>query len=262
MGTSSHNPGQSGHSPLVPSWVDDNNTSVLAAPIAPNADPSRFSVPKGNMTRFAGSGSGNGNGNLRSATSQYVRSSTGGARNAVARLGSARGSTAKLLGAIGAFSSGGASRAQEFLKTYNLVGKRADDALRSITDLICPDGGTTNEGIVRDAYIDTLAETPELRTLNFEDLTPDQLMVVLQGCISRVVLGKLLNDIGNKVLSIPESLQRVKNLKDRMISFVKGIVGDAFIRLGIQPSNIHQKDANELTDNVYEQVYAIFAEVD
>ena len=87
-------------------------------------------------------------------------------------------------------------------------------------------------------------------------------MVVLQGCISRVVLGKLLNDIGNKVLSIPESLQRVKNLKDRMISFVKGIVGDAFIRIGIQPSNIHQKDANELTDNVYEQVYAIFAEVD
>lgn len=29
-------------------------------------------------------------------------------------------------------------------------------------------------------------------------------------------------------------------------SFVKGIVGDAFIRLGIQPSSIHQKDANEL----------------
>ena len=86
MGTSSHNPGQSGHSPLVPSWVDDNNTSVLAAPIAPNADPSRFSVPKGNMTRFAGSGSDNGNGNLRSAASQYVRSSTGGARNATARF--------------------------------------------------------------------------------------------------------------------------------------------------------------------------------
>lgn len=261
MGTSSHNPGQSGHSPLVPSWVDDGNTSELATPIAPNADSARFSAPKGNMTRFAGNNS-SGSGNLRSAASQYVRSSTGGARNAVIRLGSARSSTAKLLGAIGAFSSGGASRVQKFLETYNLVGKRADYALVSIADLICPDGGTTNEGIVRDAYIDTIAETPELRTLNFEDLTPDQLMVVLKGCIARVVLGKMLNDIGNKVLSVPESLLRVKNLKDRMLSFVKGIVGDAFLRLGIQPSNINQRDANQLTDNIYEQVYSIFSETD
>lgn len=276
MGTSSHNSGQSGHSPLVPSWVDNESVDSflldvdlgrdinrdLSGIIAPNAEPSRFANPKGYMTRFAGSGIGGSDGNLRSAVSQYVRMSTGGAKNAVLRLGSARNSTVHLIRSIGAFSSGGVTGVQQYLKVYNLEGKRADEALRNITDLICPDGGTTNEGIVRDAYIDTIADIPDLRLLNFEDLTLDQLMIVLQGCITRVVIGKLLNDIGNKVLNIPESLLHVLDLKDRMITFVKGIVNDAFLRLGIHANNIYQQDAYELTNQVFEQVYAIFEEAD
>lgn len=260
MGTSSHNPGQSGHSPLVPSWVDDEqeNNNSLTAPIAPDALPNRFSDARGNMTRFAGS-RGEAS-NLRKAASEYVRSSTGGAHNAAKRLGSAKGSTAILFNTVGAFSSGGATAAQEYLRTYNLIGKRADQALRDITDLICPDGGTTNEGIVRDAYIDTISEIPELREINFEDLSPEQMMIVLKGCIARVVIGRLLNDIGNKVIAIPDSLKNIEKLKERMISFVEGIVCDAFIRLEITADNINQREAETLTVNVYEQVYAIFAE--
>lgn len=259
MGTSSHNPGQNGHSPMVPSWVDDEQEVIpaIATPIDPNADSERFSDPRGNMTRFARTGRYD---NLRHAASQYVKHSVGGAHNAFQRLGLARHNTAILVGAVGAYSLGGAAGVQEYLKTYDLIGKRADEALRSITDLICSDGGTTNEGIVRDAYIDTIAETPELRSVNFEELTPAQLMIVLQGCITRVVIGRLLNDIGNKVLTVPESLQNIKNLKDRVITFVNGVVSDSFTRLNIHPDNIHQHETQELTNSVYFQVYEIFAE--
>ena len=260
MGTSSRNLGQSGHSPLVPSWVDDEgegNVSVISTPMAPNADPDRFSEPRGNMTRFARNGNTD---NFERAVSQYVTKSIGGTHNAVQRLGTARRSTAILFGAVGSFYRNGAAGTQEFLKTYSLIGKNADEALISITDIVCSDGGTTNEGIVRDAYIDTIAETAELRMLNFEELQPEQMLLILQGCIARVVIGKILNDIGNKLIVIPESLQNVKNLKKQMILYVEGVVKDSFTRLNIHPDSIHPEETQELTNSVYEQIYSIFAE--
>lgn len=257
MGTSSHNSGQSGHTPLVPSWVDGDGGNVTA-PIAPNGNPQRFSGAKGNMTRFAGGG-GSSTHNFRNAVSKYVRHSTGGPQGAVSRLGSAKSSTAKLVGMLGAFSEGGAGAAQDYLKSYNLIGIRADEALRSITDLICDDGGTTNEGIARDAYIDTLADMKELRGINFENMLPEQIMLFLNGCMARIVVGKLLNDIGNKTLSIPDSLQKAGNVKKRMVNLVKGLIGDIVEKMSLKPDKIRKEQAQSVTDQVYEKIYSSFA---
>ncbi len=255
MGTSSHNSGQNGHTPLVPSWVD-GDAGNISAPIMPNGDSKRFSAAKGNMTRFAENGKIH---NFKNSVSQYVRHSTGGVWGAVNRLGSAKASTAKLVGVVGAYSEGGAGAVQDYLKTYNLIGVRADEALRSITDLICHDGGTTNDGIARDAYIDTLAELKELRSINFEDLQPDQIILFLEGCMARVVVGKLLNDIGNKTLSVPYSLQKAGNVKRRMTNLVKGLIGDIFTNMNLTPDKIQKEKAQSISDSVYEKVYRSFA---
>ena len=255
MGTSSHNPGQNGHTPLVPSWVDGDDSNI-SAPIMPNGDPQRFSAAKGNMTRFAENGKAQ---NFKNSVSQYVRHSTGGVQGAVNRLGSAKTSTARLVGVVGAYSEGGAGAVQDYLKTYNLIGVRADEALRSITDLICNDGGTTNEGIARDAYIDTLADLKELRSKNFEELHPDQIMLFLEGCMARIVVGRLLNDIGNKTLSVPDSLQKAGNVKRRMTNLVKGLIGDIFTNMNLTPDRIQKDKAQSISDSVYEKVYRSFA---
>ena len=255
MGTSSHNPGQNGHTPLVPSWVDGDDGNI-SAPIMPNGDSQRLSAAKGNMTRFAENGNAH---NFKNSVSQYVRHSTGGVRGAVNRLGSAKASTAKLVGIVGAYSEGGAGAVQDYLKTYNLIGVRADEALRSITDLICDDGGPTNEGIVRDAYIDTLADLKELRSVNFEDLHPDQIMLFLEGCMARIVVGRLLNDIGNKTLSVPDSLQKAGNVKKRMTNLVKGLIRDIFTDMNLTPDRIQKDKAQSISVSVYEKVYRSFA---
>lgn len=257
MGTSSRNMGKNGNTPLVPSWLNGDSENDITAPIPTNADPNRFSVPRGNITRFSGGGD---SGDLHRAVSQYVKHSSGGVSNAVKNLGSARNSTAKLIEVLGAFSRGGATDVQEYLKCYNLIGKPAAEAFREITELICDDGGTTNEGIVRDAYLDTLAETLELREIMFEKLNPEQILVILEGMVSRVVMGKLLNDIGRKVLHIPESLKKAGNVKKRIMEFVKGVVSDAFARLKIDPSSIRIDQSHQITDQVYYQVFSIFAE--
>lgn len=254
MGTSSHNSGQSGHTPLVPSWVYGEE-GVIDAPIEPNGDSQRFAAARGNMTRFAANGNIR---NFKKAVSEYVGNSTGGARRAVDRLGSARKSTAVLVGVLGAYSEGGAVAVQDYLRTYNLIGARADEALRSITELICGDGGTTDEGIARDAYIDTLADMKELRGVQFEDLVPSQIMLFLEGCMARIVVGKLLNDIGNKTLSIPDSLRRAGNVKKRMINLVKGLIGDIATKINLSPDKIQKEKAQSICDDVYERVFLSF----
>lgn len=116
MGTSSVFGGQGGASPLVPSFVgeagapsaddaanaadpDDDGDGTpppsdppqppQRPPVPPNADPTRFTAARNNFSRFASSG-GADRASLGRALSHYVGSSTGGARGAAGRMGSAR----------------------------------------------------------------------------------------------------------------------------------------------------------------------------
>src|SRR5262245_38983173 len=122
MGTSSAFGGQGGDTPLVPSWLGDGGAPPAAPdgappvtpadgapppaaapapparpPIPPAADATRFSAARNNFSRFARSG-GSDRRSLGRALSQYVGSSSGGARTAAARMGSARRAGSKLLG--------------------------------------------------------------------------------------------------------------------------------------------------------------------
>lgn len=120
MGTSGSYGGPAPGSPLVPTWVDPIGSppigpglpppdiaqpdgvpspTVPAAPSArPNPQPApagNFTVPRSNFTRYARSG-GNDRTSLGRAVSSYVSSGTGGARRAAQRMGSSRGTTARL----------------------------------------------------------------------------------------------------------------------------------------------------------------------
>ena len=95
MGTSTRNIGQSGHNPLIPTWLEDDPlpTSELVAPqetgalpqqpetthqeIPPEADPNRFRGPRTSFTHFATSG-GRNRSSLRRGVSNYISRSLGG----------------------------------------------------------------------------------------------------------------------------------------------------------------------------------------
>ena len=135
MGTSNPFGGQPGTSPLVPSWVGDDDSTPgvpngtgpdgqppdsagpptappmapLRALIPPIADPSRFSAARNNFSRFARSG-GSDRRSLGRAVSHYVGSSTGGARTAAARMGSSSRSGGRLLGFLSDVAARGGAR--------------------------------------------------------------------------------------------------------------------------------------------------------
>ena len=176
MGTSTHNGGQKGGTPLVPSWLQDpdenmqNETlqGVNGNQIPPTGDAERFTAPRGEFTRYINSG-GRDSSLGRKSVSNYIRNSLGGSSNATQRMGAARSSTARLLNIAGAFASGGARAVEQYLSIENLSHKTASDAFIAITDFVCPDGGPQDEGIARSAYISAIEESPEIATIKFED---------------------------------------------------------------------------------------------
>lgn len=264
MGTSTHNGGQKGGTPLVPSWLEqpdvnpqnENGLGPDGSQIPPVGDVDRFRTPRGEFTRYINSG-GRDSSLGRKSVSNYIRNSLGGSSNATQRMGAARSSSARLLNVAGVFASGGARAVEQYLSIENLSHKTASDAFIAITDFICPDGGPQDEGIARSAYISAIEESPEIATIKFEDLTSEQIMVIVERTMANAIFNRITNDIGNKIILLPQERAISDRLIVQMKDFVKGSVSDSVINLDIKAGNIRQGDSLRIVDRVYKAAFEI-----
>ena len=219
-------------------------------------DVDRFRTPRGEFTRYINSG-GRDSSLGRKSVSNYIRNSLGGSSNATQRMGAARSSSARLLNVAGVFASGGARAVEQYLSIENLSHKTASDAFIAITDFICPDGGPQDEGIARSAYISAIEESPEIATIKFEDLTSEQIMVIVERTMANAIFNRITNDIGNKIILLPQERAISDRLIVQMKDFVKGSVSDAVINLDIKAGNIRQGDSLRIVDRVYKAAFEI-----
>ena len=264
MGTSTHNPGQKGNTPLVPSWLEEpeqdniNENDLSNSEMPPEGDSERFRIPRGEFTRYINSG-GKSGALGRKSISNYVRNTLGGSVNATHRMGAARNSSAKLLNVAGLFASGGVAAVEKYLSIENLSEKSANDAFIEITDFICPDGGPQDEGIARTAYISAIEETPEIAEIKFKDLKPNQIMVIIERTMTNAIFSRINNDIGNKIILLPKNRAESEVLIKQTKDFVKGAVSDAIANLNIEIGNIRQTDSLRISDQVYKRAFDIMA---
>ena len=193
MGTSGRSDGPNPGTPLVPSWLDEVPAgpppalpsepppggelpiSQLPAPppgplppgpprplppLPPPPPPDRFRAARSNFSRFAGSG-GSDRRSLRRAARDYVRSGTGGSRNATRRMGASRPPHAACSDVLRDFQRDGVTATLRRLNLGDLVGRPLEDVFIGLTDVICGDGGSIDEGIALDAWLETIAELEE-----------------------------------------------------------------------------------------------------
>jgi hypothetical protein len=260
MGTSTANSGQNGKTPMVPSWLDENDdedNNIIPA----QADPDRFRNPRNNFTRYVNSG-GRNRDNLHSATSQYVRESLGGTKNAVTRLGAARSSTARLVSVLGSISGQGIREASKEFGLGDLIGKNASDVFLEIMDFVCPDGGRTDEGIARSSYIETIESIPELNDTLIENMTENQFLIFTETYMTNVIQERLLNDIGNKTISLPDDVNTVEIIQEQLNDFIFGAVSDAMVQLNVEIKNIDSTQTRTIVDTIYEKAYSILASIE
>jgi hypothetical protein len=290
MGTSGSYGGPGGATPLVPTWVDDlpGPSLPVASPTAtPNRAPTqtnkptsppqappprpallpspvsdRFSVPRGNFSRFAGGGGTGAARSLKRAVSRYVKSGTGGSRTAARRMGASRAAGAGLLGFLTAAQAGRSSEALRELKLDALVGRPIQEVFLGLADYICPSGGTVDEGIAREAWIETVVDLANLGITDINTLTSDQVQLIFEHYAAHSIEARILNDIGSGLVTVPTDAAAARAVERQLWDFVRRSVadalGDARATIGaLTPARIQ-----EFVRGVYEDAFAILQVLD
>lgn len=290
MGTSSAFGGQGGGTPLVPSWLGDDGAPPAAPdgtppnvgppdgspadaptdsappaappeppsrpPIPPIADPARFSASRNNFSRFAGSG-GSDRKSLGRAVSHYVGSSSGGARTAAARMGSARGAGSRLLGFLSDAVNRGATEALRALNLGALAGRSIEEIFLGLADYVCPDGGSIDEGIAREAFIETITDLAGAGITDLDGLTADQMQTVFELYATNAIEARLCNDIGAKTITLPSDSREAARVQAQLNDFIRRGVADALTTARAAAAALTPDRALQFVGRIYEQAFGI-----
>ena len=159
----------------------------------------------------------------------------------------------------GIFDSGSAQAIERYLSIEYPSKRTAADALLAIADFVCPDGGPQDEGIARNAYITAIEESPEIASIPFEELTAGQILLIVQKSMANVVCGRILNDIGNKIIMLPDDIDIAEKLVAQIKEFVKGAISDAVSDLKVDVNNLSQHQSIDIVNEVYRTTFEIMA---
>ena len=278
MGTSTAYSGPNGGTPLIPSWLGDAPTPTPSGggapdslpspdggkpPESPNrppipkmADPQRFSGARSNFTRFAGSG-GSDRASLGRAISSYVSKSTGGSHQAAQRMGSSRAAGSRLLGFLADAQARGVREALRELNLESLAGRPISEIFIGLADHICPGTGTVDEGIARDAYIETVVELANEGLTDLSTFTPEQMQMVFELYATHAIEARILNDIGTKAVMMPASAQVAHRVEQQLRDFIRGGVSDALVREREKSPTLSSDRVHAFVDAVYESAFSI-----
>jgi hypothetical protein len=285
MGTSNAFGGQGGGTPLIPSWLGSDGAPPAAPgappgapgtgaqgdgapppgappapparpPMPPAADPGRFSAARNNFTRFAGSG-GSDRRSLGRAVSHYVGSSTGGARSAAARMGSARGAAGRLVGFLSDAVARGATAALRALNLGTLAGRPIEEVFLGLADYVCPDGGTIDEGIAREAFIETITDLAGAGITDLDSLTADQMQTVFELYATNAIEARLCNDIGAKTITLPSDARQAARVQAQLKDFIRRGVSDALTTARAATATLTPARVLQFVGRIYEQAFGI-----
>ncbi len=281
MGTSNAYGGAGGGTPLIPSWLqgdDDGGAgagggdgdgaqspspdgSPPAVPPAPAPRPTvpagasdRFTSARTNFSRFAGSG-GSDRKSLGRAVSQYVSKSAGGSRRAAQRMGSSRGAAAGLVRFLNDASTHGLREALRTLNLESLAGRPIEEVFAGLANYVCPEGGSIDEGIARDAFVETIADLAGAGITDIDSLTAGQIQTVFELYATHAIEARICNDIGTKVVTLPVDPRAAERVQAQLRDFIQRGVSDAINAAGVNIQSLSPDAVFGFVTNVYQSAF-------
>jgi len=264
MGTSKQNEGP--RISLVPSWADEpappaaDPAGGAPGPItAPPAQPDVvgagvFLGARRAFTEFAKTGSRSA---LERAAGRYVRQGTGGARRAARRMGAARSTGGRVLGFISDVARNGAAAALSAFNLQALAGQPAATVMTALVDVLCPAGGSIEEGIARTGLLLAVEDMAQAGLQGFDQLTPAQLTEFFVSYITRTIETRMFNDIGGRGVALPDDPSAVNDLQDVLHGFISGQVRDAIIGTTGDLTALAPVAVMGTVDSVYEAAFDV-----
>lgn len=286
MGTSSSFGGPTNDRPLVPTFIDDfdredadgnddaadsqdgdgsagdgtdqsdDGTPPPAPPLPPPGPAGRFSAPRSNFTSFAKSG-GTDRKSLGRAVSGYVGSSMGSPRRAAQRMGTARASGANVVRLLQSVQANGITETLRELNLTALAGRPIEEVFAGLADYVCPEDGSIDQGIARNAFIETIADLADAGITDIDGLTPEQMTTVFELYVAHTIEARICNDIGTKAVALPANPAAAQNVEDMLHDFIQRGVSDAVSGSGSSIQALSPTEISGFVTSVYEDAYRI-----
>lgn len=273
MGTSNANSGPRNNTPLVPSWVDGDGAPPSPPPqsapvgVPPSAPPARplppeplaphrFTAPRSNLTRFALSG-GTDRTSLARAVSQYVSSASGGAQRAAQRMGASRFTGSQLLGFLVDARQQGPVAALRTLNLETLAGRPAGEVFSALIDHLCPEGGSIDEGIAREAFIEMTVDLEKEGVEDFDKLTPEQMQTVFELYVTHAIEGRICNDIGRNIVTLPADSRAAAKVEKELRDFIQRGVSDALYQAQEELRALTRSRVGGFVERIYESAFVL-----
>ena len=185
-----------------------------------------------------------------------MRSGTGGVRRAAQRMGSSRATGARLASFLVDSQRRGATEALRRLDLAHLADRPIDEVLLGVAEVVCPDGGTIDEGIARRAFMETVSEVAILEFGQLDSIADAEMEAIFESFTANAILGRILHDVGTKAIVLPKSVDAAVRVERQIRDYIRGAVHDSIARCG-GIAGITQNQVNDFVREVYESAFSI-----
>lgn len=172
-------------------------------------------------------------------------------------MGTSRGAAAGLVGFLNNASANGVREALRTLDLESLAGRPIEEVFAGLADYICPDGGSIDEGIARDAFVETIADLAEAGINDIDGLTSDQIQTVFELYATHAIEARICNDIGTKVVTMPSDPRTAERVEAQLRDFIERGVSDAISAAGVTVQTLTQDRVMGFVTGVYESAFEI-----
>ena len=172
-------------------------------------------------------------------------------------MGASRATGAGLLSFLSSSMSGGPRDALRALRLESLVGRPIQEIFLGLADYICPDGGTVDEGIAREAFIETIADLAETGITDLDSLTMDQTQTIFEIYATNAIEARLCNDVGTHVITVPGNILEAARVQSQLRDFIYRGVADALTVARAELQAMTPGRVLGFVTRVYEQAFGI-----
>lgn len=298
MGTSASGSGASGGNPLIPSWIDQgglpfapdqgppqqgngsdgnkgtgtndgsNNQTAAGSASIVNGQKAlnhskRFQAPRTQFNKYVGSGGSNGSA-LRKALKGYSRNAAGGTQKLARRMHAASSRMAIFYDVVDGMKRKGS---ENILRQFNLESyqdKPIVEILSAFSDIIFRDTGkihedTQDDSIVRQAYSDTVIKISEIDGIDLDNLTNEQVEVMMAIFVEETIVYRVINDVGNGLTEKNSDVEDLVRLEENIHQVVSGLVRNQIMPEIIATNRGDKTNMDQKIENIYQQALEVLA---